>query len=292
MQIIDGKKTAESIKDEIAAQVESLVAAGYRRPKMVAVLVGNDGGSVTYVRNKELACRRVGFESEVLRFEDSVTEEFLLSEISRLNADDSVDGFIVQLPLPPHIDEDKVISAIDASKDIDGFHPANVGRMMLGQDTIYPATPFGITVLLDRYGIETSGKHCVVVGRSNIVGRPVANMLSQKGRDCTVTVCHSRTRNIAEIIRTGDIVIAAMGSPRFITEDMVKDGAVVIDVGTTRIPCETAKNGYRLSGDVDFENVSRKCSWITPVPGGVGPMTIVSLMWNTLKVYRKRHGIL
>lgn len=292
MQIIDGKKTAESIKDEIAAQVESLVAAGYRRPKMVAVLVGNDGGSVTYVRNKELACRRVGFESEVLRFEDSVTEEFLLSEISRLNADDSVDGFIVQLPLPPHIDEDKVISAIDASKDIDGFHPANVGRMMLGQDTVYPATPFGITVLLDRYGIETSGKHCVVVGRSNIVGRPVANMLSQKGRDCTVTVCHSRTRNIAEIIRTGDIVIAAMGSPRFITEDMVKDGAVVIDVGTTRIPCETAKNGYRLSGDVDFENVSRKCSWITPVPGGVGPMTIVSLMWNTLKVYRKRHGIL
>lgn len=292
MQIIDGKKTAESIKDEIAAQVESLVAAGYRRPKMVAVLVGNDGGSVTYVRNKELACRRVGFESEVLRFEDSVTEEFLLSEISRLNADDSVDGFIVQLPLPPHIDEDKVISAIDASKDIDGFHPANVGRMMLGQDTIYPATPFGITVLLDRYGIETSGKHCVVVGRSNIVGRPVANMLSQKGRDCTVTVCHSRTRNIAEIIRTGDIVIAAMGSPRFITEDMVKEGAVVIDVGTTRIPCETAKNGYRLSGDVDFENVSRKCSWITPVPGGVGPMTIVSLMWNTLKVYRKRHGIL
>lgn len=292
MQIIDGKKTAESIKDEIAAQVESLVAAGYRRPKMVAVLVGNDGGSVTYVRNKELACRRVGFESEVLRFEDSVTEEFLLSEISRLNADDSVDGFIVQLPLPPHIDEDKVISAIDASKDIDGFHPANVGRMMLGQDTVYPATPFGITVLLDRYGIETSGKHCVVVGRSNIVGRPVANMLSQKGRDCTVTVCHSRTRNIAEIIRTGDIVIAAMGSPRFITEDMVKEGAVVIDVGTTRIPCETAKNGYRLSGDVDFENVSRKCSWITPVPGGVGPMTIVSLMWNTLKVYRKRHGIL
>lgn len=292
MQIIDGKKTAESIKDEIAAQVESLVAAGYRRPKMVAVLVGNDGGSVTYVRNKELACRRVGFESEVLRFEDSVTEEFLLSEISRLNADDSVDGFIVQLPLPPHIDEDKVISAIDASKDIDGFHPVNVGRMMLGQDTVYPATPFGITVLLDRYGIETSGKHCVVVGRSNIVGRPVANMLSQKGRDCTVTVCHSRTRNIAEIIRTGDIVIAAMGSPRFITEDMVKEGAVVIDVGTTRIPCETAKNGYRLSGDVDFENVSRKCSWITPVPGGVGPMTIVSLMWNTLKVYRKRHGIL
>ncbi len=288
MTLIDGKATAEQIKGEIAAEVAALKAEGKRAPHLAAILVGHDGGSETYVANKVKACERCGFDSTLLRFPDSITEQELLDEIDKLNNDPNVDGFIVQLPLPRHIDEQKITEAILPEKDVDGFHPVNVGRMSIGLPCFRSATPAGIMALLSRYGIETSGKHAVILGRSNIVGKPMATLLMQKSEpgNCTVTVCHSRTPDIKSVCRQADILIAAMGQPGFVTADMVKPGAVVIDVGTTRIPDATRKSGFRLSGDVDFENVAPLCSFITPVPGGVGPMTICSLMSNTLQAYR------
>ncbi len=284
MTLIDGKATAAAIKAEIAAQVASMKASGQREPHLAAILVGHDGGSETYVANKVKACAECGFKSTLLRFEDDITEEQLLKEIERLNADPDVDGFIVQLPLPAHINEQTVTEAINPAKDVDGFHPVNVGRMSIGLPCFRSATPSGIIDLLDRYQIPTRGKHAVVLGRSNIVGKPIATLLMQKANpgDCTVTVCHSRTPNIKEICLQADIIIAALGQPAFLKADMVKEGATVIDVGTTRVPDASRKSGFRLSGDVDFENVAPKCSFITPVPGGVGPMTICSLMKNTL----------
>lgn len=284
MELIDGKKVAAEIKQEIAAEVAKMVADGKKRPHLAAVLVGHDGGSETYVRSKVKACEECGFKSTLLRFEDTVSEEELLATVDKLNKDDDVDGFIVQLPLPKHISEQKVIEAIDYHKDVDGFHPINVGRLSIGLPCFRSATPQGVLTLLERYGIETKGKHCVVIGRSNIVGKPVATMMLQKANpgNCTVTVCHSATKNIKEITRQADILIAAIGSPEFVKEDMVKDGVVVIDVGTTRLPSTKTKSGFKLHGDVDFEHVAPHCSYITPVPGGVGPMTIVSLMKNTL----------
>ena len=283
MELIDGKQTAATIKAEIKAEVESIVAKGGKRPHLAAILVGHDGGSETYVRNKVLACEACGFESTLLRFEDNITEEELLSCVSRLNRDDSVDGFIVQLPLPKHISEQKVIEAIDYRKDVDGFHPINVGRMAIGLPCYISATPKGILELLRRYDIQTSGKKCVILGRSNIVGKPMAMLMMQKQYgDSTVTVCHSRSKTLKEECLQADIIIAAIGQPGFLKADMVKPGAVVIDVGTTRVPDATKKSGFRLSGDVDFENVAPLCSYITPVPGGVGPMTICMLMLNTL----------
>lgn len=284
MQIIDGKQTAQNIKKEIAERVAEMVARGERAPHLAAVLVGNDGGSETYVANKVKACEACGFESSLLRFDSSITQEELLAEIDKLNNDPRVDGFIVQLPLPKHIDEQVVTESINYRKDVDGFNPINVGRMSIGLPCFKSATPAGIIELLDRYKVETKGKHAVVLGRSNIVGKPIAILLMQKALpgDCTVTVCHSSTKNLKEICLQADIIIAALGSPKFVTADMVKEGAVVIDVGTTRVPDATSKTGYRLSGDVDFDNVAPKCSYISPVPGGVGPMTICSLMKNTL----------
>ena len=290
MILLDGKATSASLQAQIAAEVDYFVDKGWRRPHLTAILVGDDGASQTYVANKERSCKKVGFDSTVLRLPASTTEEELLNEVKRLNRDDSVDGFIIQLPLPKHIDEQKIIEAVSPSKDVDGFHPENVGRLCLGLDTFVSATPYGIITLLEEYGIETKGKHCVVLGRSNIVGRPIANLLSAKAKpgDCTVTICHSRTRNIEEYTRSADIIIAALGVPGFLKADMVKEGAVVIDVGITRVPAQTEK-GYRIMGDVDFDAVAPKCSYITPVPGGVGPMTIVSLMRNTLKAYKASH---
>lgn len=290
MQLIDGKQTATDIKKEIRQEVERLIAAGHRAPSLAGVLVGHDGGSETYMANKVKSCAECGFSSRLIRFEDDITEEQLLAEVDKLNKDPEIDGFIVQLPLPRHIDEQKIIEAIDPEKDVDGFHPVNVGKLSIGLDCFKSATPAGIVELLRRYQIPTSGRHCVVIGRSNIVGKPVATLLMQKGEpgDCTVTVCHSRTKNLNEICAQADIVIAALGKPGFVTEDMVKPGAVVIDVGTTRVPDSTRKSGFRLSGDVDFEQVAPKCSFITPVPGGVGPMTICSLMLNTLKAFKNR----
>lgn len=288
MTLIDGKATAAQIKKEIAAEVGKMVADGHKRPNLAAVLVGHDGGSETYVANKIKSCAECGFESTLIRFEDTVSEKELLDKIAELNADDNIDGFIVQLPLPKHIDEQKIIEAIDYRKDVDGFHPVNVGRMSIGLPCFVSATPSGIMELLRRYEIPTAGKNCVVVGRSNIVGKPVATLMMQKGTDATVTVCHSRTRDIKDICSRADIIIAAMGKPGFITADMVKEGAVVIDVGTTRVPSSETKSGFRLKGDVDFENVAPKCSFITPVPGGVGPMTICSLMRNTLQAAKLR----
>lgn len=284
MQIIDGKATAAQIKAEIKAEVEEMVARGQRPPHLAAILVGHDGGSETYVKNKVLACEQCGFTSTLIRFEDDVTEAELLSQVQKLNDDPDIDGFIVQLPLPRHISEQKVIEAIDYRKDVDGFHPINVGRMSIGLPCYISATPNGILQLLKYYNIETSGKKCVVLGRSNIVGKPMAQLMMQKRNpgDATVTVCHSHTRNLKEECREADIIIAAMGQPHFVTADMVKPGAVVIDVGTTRVPDASRKSGYRLCGDVDFDNVAPLCSYITPVPGGVGPMTICSLMKNTL----------
>ena len=287
MNLIDGKEVANNLKKEIAAEVEKIVAAGGRAPHLVAILVGNDGASQTYVGHKEKCCGEVGFRSTVLRFDESISEEALLAEIDKLNRDDDVDGFIVQLPLPKHIDEQKVIMAIDPKKDVDGFHPENTGRMVCGLPAYIPATPDGILELLRYYKIETSGKHCVVIGRSNIVGRPMANLLSQKGWDCTVTLCHSRTKNLKEIVAQGDIVVAALGIAEFVTADMIKPGAVVIDVGITRVPNDKTKSGWKLLGDVKFDEVAPKCSYITPVPGGVGPMTIISLMKNTLKAGKR-----
>ncbi|MBQ7461083.1 MAG: bifunctional methylenetetrahydrofolate dehydrogenase/methenyltetrahydrofolate cyclohydrolase FolD [Bacteroidaceae bacterium] len=283
MVLIDGKQTAATIKAEIKAEVESIVAKGGKRPHLAAILVGHDGGSETYVRNKVLACEACGFQSTLLRFEDNITEEELLSYVSRLNSDPDVDGFIVQLPLPKHISEQKVIEAIDHRKDVDGFHPINVGRMAIGLPCYISATPKGILELLKRYNIPTSGKKCVILGRSNIVGKPMAMLMMQKQYgDSTVTVCHSRSATLREECRQADIIIAAIGQPCFLKADMVKPGAVVIDVGTTRVPDATRKSGFRLSGDVDFEHVAPLCSYITPVPGGVGPMTICMLMLNTL----------
>ena len=289
MELIDGKKISDTIKQEIAQEVESMVANGAKRPHLAAILVGHDGGSETYVAHKVRACEQCGFKSTLIRFEDTVTEAELLERISELNADDDVDGFIVQLPLPRHISEQKVIEAIDYRKDVDGFHPINVGRMAIGLPCFKAATPAGIIELLRRYNIPTKGANCVVLGRSNIVGKPVATLMMQKAYpgDATVTVCHSGTKNITEICRQADIIIAAIGKPGFVTADMVKDGAVVIDVGTTRVPSTLTKSGFKLRGDVDFEAVSQKCSYITPVPGGVGPMTIVSLMQNTLLAAKK-----
>jgi methylenetetrahydrofolate dehydrogenase (NADP+)/methenyltetrahydrofolate cyclohydrolase len=280
--LIDGKKIASEIKQEIAQEVLKLKAAGKKIPHLAAILVGNDGSSETYVANKVKDCHEVGFKSTLLRYENTIKEDFLLQRIMELNEDKDVDGFIVQLPLPDHISEYRVIEAINPSKDADGFHPVNIGRMMIGLPGYLPATPYGIVELIRRYNIATAGKSCVVIGRSNIVGRPVSILLSQKGMDATVTLVHSRTRNIKEIVYASDIIIAALGSPGFVKEDMVKDGAVVIDVGTTRIETSETKSGFRLAGDVDFEKVAPKCSYITPVPGGVGPMTRVSLLRNTL----------
>ena len=290
MQFIDGKAVAAAIKEEIAAEVKSIMASGGKQPHLAAVLVGHDGGSETYVKNKVLACEQCGFKSTLIRFEDDITEEELLNCVKQLNEDSDVDGFIVQLPLPKHINEQRIIEAIDYRKDVDGFHPINVGRMSIGLPCFISATPLGIITLLQRYNIQTSGKRCVVLGRSNIVGKPMAQLMLQKEYgDSTVTVCHSRTKNIEEICREADIIIAAIGIPGFVKENMVKEGAVVIDVGTTRVPDATRKSGFRLRGDVDFENVSSKCSFITPVPGGVGPMTICSLMKNTLIAGKKEY---
>ena len=283
--LIDGKYTSDKIKKEIAQKVKEIVATGGKCPHLAAILVGNDGASQTYVGHKERACNEVGFESTVLRFDDTITEGELLDVIKKLNNDDRIDGMIVQLPLPKHIDEQKIIEAIDPAKDVDGFHPANVGKMALELPTLLPATPAGIVHLLKEYDIETQGKNCVIIGRSNIVGRPLANLLSHKGKyaDCTVTLCHSRTKNLIEFTKNADIIIAALGKPEFLKGDMIKEGAIIIDVGITRVPDETRKTGYRLVGDADFNSVAPKCSYITPVPGGVGPMTIVSLLSNTLQ---------
>lgn len=284
MELIDGKAIAATIKKEIAAEVEKIIAQGGKRPHLAAILVGHDGGSETYVANKVRACEECGFTSTLIRYEDDITEEQLLAKVDELNNDSDIDGFIVQLPLPKHIDEQKITKAIDYRKDVDGFHPVNAGRLAIGLPCFLSATPNGIMELLRRYNIETKGKKCVVLGRSNIVGKPMASLMMQKQipGDATVTVCHSHTQDIAGECRNADIIIAALGQPHFVKADMVKEGAVIIDVGTTRVPDATRKQGFRLCGDVDFENVAPKCSFITPVPGGVGPMTIVSLMKNTL----------
>ena len=288
MTLIDGKMTAAAIKEQIKAEVDQMIAAGQKRPHLAAVLVGHDGGSESYVKNKVIACEKCGFKSSLIRMEEDTTEEQLLDCIRGLNTDDDVDGFIVQLPLPKHIDEQKVINTIDYRKDVDGIHPMNAGRMALGLPSFISATPLGIITLLKHYEIPTSGKKCVVLGRSNIVGKPMAQLMMQKQYgDSTVTVCHSRSATLKEECQQADIIIAAIGRPDFVTADMVKEGAVVIDVGTTRVPDPTAKNGYRLNGDVKFDEVAPKCAYITPVPGGVGPMTICSLMKNTLAAAKK-----
>jgi methylenetetrahydrofolate dehydrogenase (NADP+)/methenyltetrahydrofolate cyclohydrolase len=281
-KIIDGKKIASEIRREIALEVEQLKKAGKKIPHLAAILVGNNGSSETYVANKVKDCAEVGFKSTLIRFDNDVKEDVLLNKISELNEDKNIDGFIVQLPLPAHISENRVIEKIDPKKDADGFHPVNLGRMLIGLPCYLPATPFGIIELIKRCRIETAGKNCVVIGRSNIVGRPVSVLLSQKGMDASVTVVHSRSKNISEIISKADIIIAAIGSPAFVTADMVKEGAVIIDVGATRESSTETKSGFKLIGDVDFDNVASKCSYITPVPGGVGPMTRVSLLRNTL----------
>lgn len=289
MTLIDGKATAATIKAEIAERVKEIVAQGGKRPHLAAILVGHDGGSETYVANKVKACEVCGFKSSLIRFEDSITEETLLNKVHELNENPDVDGFIVQLPLPKHISEQKVIEAIDYRKDVDGFHPINVGRMAIGLPCFISATPKGILELLKRYDIETSGKKCVVLGRSNIVGKPMAQLMMQKQYgDATVTVCHSHSKDLKKECREADILIAAIGQPAFVTADMVKEGACVIDVGTTRVPDATKKKGFRLQGDVNFEEVAPKCSYITPVPGGVGPMTICMLMLNTLLAGEKK----
>jgi methylenetetrahydrofolate dehydrogenase (NADP+)/methenyltetrahydrofolate cyclohydrolase len=286
--LIDGKKIASEIKREIAEEVLRLKKEGRKTPHLAAILVGNDGSSQTYVANKIKDCEEVGFRSSLFKYEADVAEEILLYKIEELNNDNDVDGFIVQLPLPDHINENKIIESIDPSKDADGFHPVNIGKMVIGLPGFLPATPYGIIELIKRYKIETSGKRCVVIGRSNIVGRPVSILLSRKGMDATVTVVHSRTKNLENIVKESDIIIAALGSPGFVRAEMVKTGAVVIDVGTTRINAPETKTGWKLAGDVDFNNVAPKCSYITPVPGGVGPMTRVSLLRNTLDAVKMR----
>lgn len=289
-KLLDGKATSQAIKQEIAQEVAQIVASGRKAPHLVAILVGHDGGSETYVAAKIKTCAEVGFRSSLIRFEDSVSQEELLAQIRQLNEDEDVTGFIVQLPLPKHIDEQRVIEAVDPKKDVDGFHPINVGKMSIGLPCFVSATPKGIVELLRRNDIDTRGKHCVVLGRSNIVGKPMAQLLLHKGNpgDCTVTVCHSRTPNIKEICRTADIIVAALGVPEFVTADMVKPGAVIVDVGTTRVEDKSRERGWRLCGDVRFDEVAPLASAITPVPGGVGPMTIVSLMLNTLQAAQAR----
>lgn len=287
MVLIDGKKTSEILQSEIANEVITIKNQGGKIPHLAAVLVGHDGGSETYVAGKVKACERVGFKSTLIRYEDDISEEELLTCIGQLNSDTDVDGFIVQLPLPKHISEEKIVEAINPQKDVDGFHPVNVGRMVAGMPAFISATPFGIMELIKRYKIETSGKNCVVIGRSNIVGRPMSILLSQKGMDCTVTICHSRTKNLKNICAEADIIVAALGRAEFLTGDMVKEGAVVIDVGITRVKSDKTKSGWKLLGDVKFDEVAPKCSFITPVPGGVGPMTIASLLYNTLLSSKK-----
>ncbi|MCD8029894.1 MAG: bifunctional methylenetetrahydrofolate dehydrogenase/methenyltetrahydrofolate cyclohydrolase FolD [Bacteroides sp.] len=289
MELIDGKAIAEVVKQEIAAEVAGIVARGGKHPHLAAILVGHDGGSETYVAAKVKACEVCGFKSTLIRYENDVTEEELLDRVRQLNEDEDIDGFIVQLPLPRHISEQKVIETIDHRKDVDGFHPINVGRMSIGLPCYVSATPNGILELIKRYNIETTGKKCVILGRSNIVGKPMAMLMMQKAYpgDATVTVCHSRSRDLIKECREADILIAALGQPHFVKADMVKEGAVVIDVGTTRVPSEKTRSGFKLTGDVLFEEVAPKCSYITPVPGGVGPMTIVSLMKNTLLAGKK-----
>lgn len=289
MKLIDGKAVAAQIKLEIAKEVKQLIDKGQKRPHLAAILVGHDGGSETYVRNKVKSCEECGFESTLIRYEDNVTEKELLTKVTELNNNQDIDGFIVQLPLPKHISEQKVIEAIDYRKDVDGFHPINVGRMSIGLPCYISATPNGILELLKRYNIETEGKKCVVLGRSNIVGKPMASLMMQKQYpgNATVTVCHSRSKDLVKECQSADIIIAALGQPEFVTADMVKEGAVIIDVGTTRVPSTETKSGFRLKGDIKFDEVAPKCSYITPVPGGVGPMTIVSLMRNTLLAGKK-----
>jgi methylenetetrahydrofolate dehydrogenase (NADP+) / methenyltetrahydrofolate cyclohydrolase len=284
MILIDGKEISSKVKEEIAEEVKKITAAGGRVPHLAAILVGNDGASKTYVNSKVKSCEQVGFNSTLLVFDENVSEQELIAEIRKLNENSEVDGYIVQLPLPKHIDEEKINMAVNPAKDVDGFHPVNVGRMSLGLPAFVSATPAGIMELLKRYNIETSGKHCVVLGRSNIVGRPVSILMSQKGKNAnaTVTVCHSATKNLNEICSSADILIVAIGQPEFVTANMVKPGAVVIDVGIHRIEAPDTKSGFKLKGDVKFDEVAEKCSYITPVPGGVGPMTIVSLLKNTL----------
>ena len=290
MILIDGKATANTLRQEIKQEVAELLAQGKRAPHLAAVLVGEDGGSVTYVNAKISDCKEIGFKSSLFRFDSSITEEELIAEVEKLNAMDDLDGFIVQLPLPDHINEQRVINTIRADKDVDGFHPENFGRMALGMPTMIPATPLGITELLKRYNVETSGRHCVVVGRSNIVGLPMSILMGQNTAigNATVTLTHSRTKNLKEICASADILIAALGKPLFITPDMVKEGAVVIDVGTTRVPDASRKSGFRLRGDVDFDAVADKCSMITPVPGGVGPMTRAGLLRNLMVAYNQK----
>lgn len=283
-QLLDGKTTAAQVKAEIAEEVRRMVASGKKRPHLSAIIVGHHGGSETYVASKIKACEEVGFSSDTLRFDENITTEQLVAEVEKLNQDPNVDGFIIQMPLPKHINEQAIINAVDYRKDVDGFHPINVGRLSIGLPGFISATPKGMIELLKRYNISTQGKHVVVLGRSNIVGKPIAQLFLHKGAqgDATVTVCHSRTKNIKEICREADIIVAALGQPGFVTADMVKEGAVVLDVGITRVPDETKKSGFRIAGDVDFDNVAPHCSYITPVPGGTGPMTIISLLQNTL----------
>ena len=289
-KLIDGKATATAIKKEIAEEVRKIVEAGGKRPHLAAVLVGHDGGSETYVKNKVLACEACGFKSSLIRFESDVTEEELLACVDKLNKDDDVDGFIMQLPLPKHIDEQKIIMAVDYRKDVDGFHPINVGRMSIGLPCFISATPLGMLTLLQHYNIPTSGKKCVILGRSNIVGKPMAQLMMQKQfGDATVTVCHSHSKTLKEECLAADIIIAAIGKPEFVTADMVKEGAVILDVGTTRVPDSSRPSGFKLTGDVKFDEVAPKCSYITPVPGGVGPMTICSLMKNTLAAGKREY---
>lgn len=292
MELIDGNKVAKEIKEEIKIKALQIKQKCGRAPHLAAILVGNDPGSESYVNYKMKDCEEVGFESSLIRLEENAAEEELYKIIDKLNSDPLIDGFIVQLPLPKQFDSQKVIELIDPQKDVDGFHPINVGKMTIDLDSFKSATPMGITILLNKYGIETSGKHCVIIGRSNIVGRPLSILMSQKAMNSTVTVVHSKTKNIAEICRHADILMTAMGSPKFVTADMVKEGAVVIDVGTTMIESNKTKSGYKLTGDVDFENVAEKCSYITPVPGGVGPMTIASLLENVVESYKEMKGLL
>lgn len=291
MQILNGKDASQAIRDSLKLEMAQMAAQGKQVPHLVAVLVGNNGASETYVASKVKACQEVGFKSTLIRLEENISSLKLLDVIVDLNKDPDVHGILVQLPLPKHISEEEVINTIDPNKDVDGFHPNNIGRMILGHPTFIPATPYGIMLLLEHYKIETKGKHAVVVGRSNIVGRPISILLSENRPqgNCTVTICHSHTKNIKEICQSADIIIAALGRPLFITADMVKEGAVIVDVGITRVPDSSKKSGYRIAGDVDFENVAPKCSFITPVPGGVGPMTIAALMKNTFKACALKH---
>lgn len=291
MELLDGKKTAALVQEAIAEEVRQIVAKGHRPPHLVAILVGNNGASMTYVNNKVTACERVGFASSVVNLPEDISQEALLEEIEKLNKDKSIDGFIVQLPLPKHINEQEVLLTVNPDKDADGFHPTNFGRMALGLDAFIPATPYGILELLTQYKIPTDGKHVVVIGRSDIVGRPISILLSQKPWNATVTLTHSRTQNLSKLTQEADIIIAALGIPNFLKAEMVKEGAVIIDVGITRVADASAKKGFRIVGDVDFEKVKQKASYITPVPGGVGPMTIAMLMKNTLNAYKRTHKI-